>query len=166
MSYLIDTSVVIQVKNSYYAFDIAPGFWNQLLGKVMSKDCIFIDSVVHEIDKGKDELKDWFEMQIRVQQAELIAQAEESAEVYENYKKIANFVSDNKMYDGNSRANFMKGADPWIIAAAKTWNHTVVTFEQEGQNGNKHIKIPNVCKEFHVPFMNLFDMMRQLGIKL
>ena len=30
MKYLVDTNVLIEAKNRYYAFDIAPGFWKWL----------------------------------------------------------------------------------------------------------------------------------------
>lgn len=30
MTYLIDANVLIEAKNRYYAFDIAPGFWKWL----------------------------------------------------------------------------------------------------------------------------------------
>lgn len=31
--YLIDSDVLITAKNSYYAFDLCPGFWKNLLDK-------------------------------------------------------------------------------------------------------------------------------------
>ena len=30
MKYLVDANVLIEAKNRYYAFDIAPGFWKWL----------------------------------------------------------------------------------------------------------------------------------------
>ena len=30
MTYLVDANVLIEAKNRYYAFDIAPGFWKWL----------------------------------------------------------------------------------------------------------------------------------------
>ncbi|WP_257494733.1 DUF4411 family protein [Actinomyces wuliandei] len=57
--YLVDANVLIQAKNGYYAFDIAPGFWEWIdqahdQGRVFS-----IDKVRDELFRGDDELSDW-----------------------------------------------------------------------------------------------------------
>lgn len=166
MAYVIDTNTVIQAKNDFYAFDIAPSFWIQLKEKFIDGECIFLDVVISEICNGEDEIKDWVIKQIKQQYENLIAQAKESPEVFENYRQIANLISFNSQYKEDEVARFLSGADPWIIAAAKTWNYTVVTFEKAGGLGTKKVKIPDICKQVGVPCIRLYDMMRQLGMKL
>lgn len=44
--YLIDSVVLITAKNSYYAFDLCPGFWNNLLDKHQG-------GLVHSLDRNR-----------------------------------------------------------------------------------------------------------------
>ena len=56
MKYLLDTSVFIEAKKTYYAFDICPGFWNWIK---TSENLQSIVAVKQEIMNGNDLLKDW-----------------------------------------------------------------------------------------------------------
>lgn len=61
-------------------------------------------------------------------------------------------------------------ADPWLIAAAATYN-TIITFEEANKGLNsrspsKNAKIPDVANEFGVKTEKLYYMMRELGLKL
>ncbi|GHT00216.1 hypothetical protein AGMMS50276_25450 [Synergistales bacterium] len=53
-------------------------------------------------------------------------------------------------------------ADPFVIACAKIKNGTVVTEEKYKPNA---AKIPNVCKHFDIPCINLEQLMQQQGWK-
>ena len=62
-------------------------------------------------------------------------------------------------------------ADPWLIAAARANDYTIVT-EEQGSKGispkqkNKDPKIPDVAKALGVDTIPLFEMMRKLKIKI
>lgn len=60
-------------------------------------------------------------------------------------------------------------ADPWLIAVAKAYDYTIITFEA-GINFNgtpmARAKIPNVCRDLNVKYADLFSMMEQLQVKL
>ena len=57
--YLADSNVLIEAKNRYYAFDIAPGFWVWLeLAHAGSLVCS-IEAVKDELLEKDDELADW-----------------------------------------------------------------------------------------------------------
>ena len=59
MKYLVDANVLIEAKNRYYAFDIAPGFW-KWLNQAHSQGTVFsIEKVGEELGRGNDELADW-----------------------------------------------------------------------------------------------------------
>lgn len=53
MTYLLDANVLIDASNSYYSFDICPGFW-EALSQV--KSVISIDKVKDEIVEVKKEM--------------------------------------------------------------------------------------------------------------
>jgi hypothetical protein len=58
-AYLLDTNVFIEAARRYYAFDIAPAFWQALIGLAAGGQVRSIDRVKVEIDRGKDELSVW-----------------------------------------------------------------------------------------------------------
>lgn len=49
--YLIDTNSLITPKNSYYPFDIAPGFWKSMAEKIEEGSIAILDLVKKEILK-------------------------------------------------------------------------------------------------------------------
>lgn len=60
----------------------------------------------------------------------------------------------------------MKIDNPWVIAHAMNENATVVTKEEKVTALNtKKIKIPNVCENMKIRWINDFKMISELGIK-
>ncbi|WP_281872096.1 DUF4411 family protein [Brachybacterium paraconglomeratum] len=57
--HLVDANVLIEAKNRYYAFDIAPGFWAWLEQGHRTGKLISIDAVRDELVQGDDELAEW-----------------------------------------------------------------------------------------------------------
>jgi hypothetical protein len=53
--YLIDSDVLITAKNSYYAFDLCPGFWTSLLDKHQSGQVHSLDRIRMELQQGRDD---------------------------------------------------------------------------------------------------------------
>ena len=57
--------------------------------------------------------------------------------------------------------DFLSGADPWLVAVAKTLGGTVVTHEQPNPDAKKKIFIPDVCNHFGVPYMDTFELLQR-----
>jgi PIN domain protein len=57
--YIIDSNVLIEAKNRYYAFDLAPGFWERLDRHHRQGVLAGIEQVKSEITMGNDELSEW-----------------------------------------------------------------------------------------------------------
>jgi hypothetical protein len=57
--YLLDSNVFIQAHQSYYSFDIAPGFWLALSRQHEAKRVFSIDKVKAELLALNDQLSDW-----------------------------------------------------------------------------------------------------------
>lgn len=57
-------------------------------------------------------------------------------------------------------------ADPWVIAHALKENAVVVTKEEKvtAINSSK-VKIPNVCENMGIRYINDFEFIEELGIK-
>lgn len=57
--YLLNANVFIEAHKRYYAFDIAPAFWNNLALVAQDGLVMSIDKVYDEIDTKNQELKEW-----------------------------------------------------------------------------------------------------------
>lgn len=57
-------------------------------------------------------------------------------------------------------------ADSWLIAMAKAYQYTIVTHEEYKSDIKRKIPIPNVCRAFDIPYINTFEMLRRLGVRL
>ena len=57
--HLVDANVLIEAKNRYYAFDIAPGFWAWLEQGHRTGKLISIDAIRDELLQRDDELAEW-----------------------------------------------------------------------------------------------------------
>ena len=63
------------------------------------------------------------------------------------------------------QADFASVADGWLVAYASVHSAVVVTHEADRPHARKRVHIPNVCQQFNVPYLNTFDMLRQLGVR-
>ena len=82
------------------------------------------------------------------------------------YRRIAELVYNDPKFKPRYKENFLSKADPWIIAAAKAWGDTVVTFEKMPEPNSTKVKIPDICKRIEVSCITLYEMMRTLKIVL
>jgi hypothetical protein len=168
MEFCLDTSVYIQAYRTYYAFDIAPRFW-QALEELAASGIIISPIAVHvEIIKSKDNLASW----VKKQNNSLFIEPDEQVNSY--LSQIADFTNENYLDDHWIR-HFLSGADPWVVAQAKAQGLTVVTMEanktsEEIDKSTKRIigkiKIPNICNHFEVKCISTFDLLRILKIGL
>ncbi|HNR88559.1 MAG TPA: DUF4411 family protein [Spirochaetota bacterium] len=162
--FLLDSDVFITAKNTYYAFDICPGFWNGILlghrlGRVFS-----IDRVHGELLTGTktEDLVQWVKNQVPI---EFFLNVDEG-EVPAVYTEIMMWSQRNPQYFDYAKAKFATGADGWLVAYAKVHNGVVITNEQPAPNSKKGVQLPDVCTKFDVPYKNTYAMLRELAIKL
>ncbi|MCE5294476.1 MAG: DUF4411 family protein [Chlamydiales bacterium] len=170
MEYCLDTSVFTEAHRRYYGFDIAPGFWVALENNIINGKIVSSMYVKKEIEQGKDQLVTW----IKSTGGSLFV--EPDGFISENMRIVANFIENNY---GNIafKSAFLGNADPWVIAQAKAYELTVVTAEARNQNENESInkdsqkingkiKIPNVCERLNVPWIDTFELLRRLNVRL
>lgn len=170
MLYILDTNTFITAKNTFYAYDIVPSFWSTLLGMFKTGKVKVIDAVADEIADGKDDLTEWFGENIKKSADDIgdayVIQVKQNGTVLQNYQDIANLVVQNTQYKESEKARFLSRADPWLIAAGKALNATIVTQEVLSGEGTRKVKIPDICQQVGVKYVNLYDMMRAVGIKI
>ena len=76
--------------------------------------------------------------------------------------KIADYVWSNEQYYVRHKTRFSRGADAWLIAQAAIDVGIVVTREISQPECHAP-KIPDLCKQFDVKYINLIELMRTLG---
>ncbi len=68
-------------------------------------------------------------------------------------------------YLEEAKTVFAGVADGWVIAYAKASGRTVVSHETRADPASRRrVKIPDVCDAFSIPYIGLFQMLRDLGI--
>lgn len=153
----MDTNVFIEAKNSYYALDICPGFWDWLgqCGEVNS-----VAMVKTELLNGNDELTEWVKEQLN--DGFFI---EEDIEIQSNYRVIANYVMTLQNYKLAEQQHFLDGADGWLIATAMSRHDVIITHEAYDINCKKKILIPVIADHFGVQCKKIFDVLRTLRVE-
>jgi hypothetical protein len=166
--YLIDTNSFITPYKTFYSFDIAASFWDKLQNEIIKGNLIVLDLVRNELCKVDDELSSW----IKKIDTSLILTTKNPI-IVKKYSEILAYIQTSGFYKETALAEWARAdiADAWLIAAAATYDYTIITFE--APNGNLNIrnksrmaKIPDVCSVFGVTCENLYYLMRQLSIKL
>ena len=168
--FLMDSCAFMTPSRQYYAFDFCPSFWEQVSGHIECGQIAILDMVRSEVLRGQDALHDWFD-EITIPQ--IIRHSE--PEVYKVYGKVLDYLNDSPLYHQDAVTKWSRSnvADPWLIAAAKVYQYTVVTAEVHRnikyinpKNPIRNPGLPDVCDQFEVPCMGLFQMMRELHFKL
>jgi hypothetical protein len=161
--YVLDSDVFMTAARSYYAFDLVPAFWYALLGNAINGRLLSIDRVKAEIDKGNDRLKQWANNDFHRWFV-----STNVGSVLQHYRAIMQWAVAQHHFTDAAKDEFadVTNADPWLVAYAKATNRTVVTNEKYDPNIRRRIKIPNVCEAFAVKYVDTFQMLRALGIRL
>lgn len=155
--YCLDANVLIQAWQKYYSPRLCPSYWDELkqLGK---ENRIFIpEEVQTEILRTEDDLAEWLKgSQIPIRKiGEGTAKRLQDVFAFDpTHERLVDSIKGRSL------------ADPWIIAHALEENATVVTKEEPitAANSNR-IRIPNVCKNMGVRYMNDFQFVEEVNIR-
>jgi hypothetical protein len=160
-TYLLDSDVFITAKNSYYAFDICPGFWAGLLVMHQRGRVFSISRVRSELLMGREseDLVQWVKQWLP---ADFFLEVDA---VGDAYAEVMLWVQRHVQYADTAKARFAVGADGWLVAYARVHCAVVVTNEQPAATSRTSIKLPDVCQAFGVEFEHTFGMLRKLGIR-
>jgi predicted nucleic acid-binding protein len=155
--YCLDTNVLIEAWNRYYSPKFCSSYWD-ILNKLGTLNQIFIPKAVSdEIKRSEDELTNWLK-QSSIPVFEADRKVSECLQRIYSTNPVHKFLVDNKRYRSL--------ADPWVIAHALNENACVVTKEEKitAAKENK-IKIPNVCENMGIRWIDDFQMIEELEIK-
>jgi hypothetical protein len=157
--YWVDSNVFIESKAGPYPFKVVPSFWKHI-DHMLARKVIFSSEMVYrELIGYGDDLSKW--LKTRKQNGLCVAVNEE---VEAHFEKIAAYVSER--YDEPNTADFLKGADGWIIAHALHTKGIAVSQESKHHPNANKARIPDVCKHFQVKCINVYEMLSQQGAVL
>jgi hypothetical protein len=159
--FLLDSNVFIESAKRYYAFGIAPGYWDGLLLHASRGPIRSIDKVKIEIDRGNDDLKTWVDSHFHGW-----FESTDQQDVTDAYRQVITHALNQERYTDAAKSDFARAADGWVIAHALAKRFIVVTDEQFDPNIRKKIKIPNICRELSVSYINTFEMLHALHVQL
>lgn len=166
-TYLIDSNVFIQAHRAKYPFDVMPSFWNKMKDFAHQGIIKSIDKVkVELIDNGRDgdELKEWCKNDLPatffvdsssaiLQYAEIITWATSGSRPY-NQAAIRKFLA-------------TEYADSWLVAMARLDANFIIITEEVGNPQIKSdIRIPDVCLQYNLPFINTLELLRTLSVTI
>jgi hypothetical protein len=161
--YLLDANVFIQSARGYYAFDLAPAFWQALIEHASKGQLLSIDRVREELEQGKDELTKWAGDNFRQWFA-----STDDYDVLQSYGTVMKWAQTQTQYSDPAKAEFAdtKNADAWLVAYALANRCVIVKLEQPNADIRRKIPIPNACQALGTPFLDSFAMLRALGVRL
>ena len=155
--YCIDANVLIQAWQKYYSPHICPSYW-EVLNELGRKGSIFIPELVfEEIEKGQDDLFNWLkESDIPIRKIDGSV-TECLKKIYDNNPNHKYLVSSNEIHSK---------ADPWVITHTINEKATVVTKEKKDFiKKQTKIKIPHVCDNMNVKWIDDFRFIQEVNIK-
>lgn len=149
-SYCIDTSSIINLFR-YYPKDIFEGLWNRLEELIQKGLIISHETVLKELEKKDDEVKDWCKNHKKIFKGIDECLKEKFKEVKKKYS--------NSYWNAEINRN-NEWADPWLIALAICKGAKIISDEV-----NKPDRIPYVANHFKVETLNLIAFFREQKLK-
>lgn len=145
--YIFDSGPFIDLKN--YPPDVFSSLWSNFSQLIKDGDIISSSEVFKEIKDYDDEIAEWAKLN---KQIFIKPTIEEQILVQQILAKHPNLVKEEAILLGKPYA------DPFVIAQAKAHNCTLVHSEKFKPNAHR---IPNVCKDFGVTEISLFEFFRR-----
>ncbi len=163
MLYILDTNILVYPNRISHPMDIYPSYWDKMSEILKLKNVVSIDKVKDEIYNHEDTLTKWCKTYIPK------SFWSSSANSIIEYAEIQNWAQ-NKNYNERALLEFAnsKNADPFLIAYAinkkriEKISVTIVTLEVSAPESKKSVKIPDVCIDFNLRFINNNDFFREI----
>lgn len=159
----LDSNVLIEAHNRSYPIGRAKTFWSMLdkqiqAGNVLCPRRVYQEVAEHEYHQ--DAIAGW--MQARKKMGLCVPPTQRVCDLV---GEIEAYIWANPQFDQSHNWQFCKGADPWVIAQAACFDDTVVTHESSLHPKATKPLVPDICKEFGVPFVNLLGMIEILDLE-
>jgi hypothetical protein len=153
MQYVFDTSAFIII--GHYYPDQFPTFWKRFSTAVDSGEIVSVREALNELSTkaSRPWLGDWVKANSGIFQVPTAAETAFVGEIF----RIPHF---QMLVGGKARLSGKPVADPFVIAAAKVLEGTVVSEETKKPNA---ARIPNVCEHFGIPCVTVEGFLAEKG---
>ena len=144
-NYCLDANIFIEGWNKYYSKELSTGYW-EILDSLAQNGRVFSPiEVKREILRVDDGLAEWIKSRAYFFRDITIEVQEELRKIMAEYPRLVDSTKQRSI------------ADPWVIAFAITENATVVTKETPVGLNSRRIKIPDVCNDLGLPWIDDFQ---------
>lgn len=157
--FLLDANVFIEAKNRYYAFDIAPGFWDWLEKAHSSSIACSLDAVRKELLVKEDEVSKWVK-----DNPSFFRPLDKGTT--RHFQELTSWATSNGFNQSAIQQFTSNDADYLLVAYAREHQHTVVSHEVSHPTRRRKIFIPDACRAMGVESVDTFDMLRKTGAQL
>jgi Domain of unknown function (DUF4411) len=162
MLYLLDANVIITAKDSYYAMDQVPQFWEWLVHHGKRGNLKIPRELLGEVNEGSDKLHPfyaWRKDKLHIDSLQLNEEVDT--------KILQRVLDDGYGRDLTDADLGTIGRDPFLIAYALAKKDRVVVTTEVSKPSQKrqNRKIPDVCEQLGVTCLNTFQMTRALDWK-
>jgi Domain of unknown function (DUF4411) len=148
-----------------FGFDINATFWNWLGGALESRIVVAPKAVYQEVVENvrtADDLSRWIKTRRKMGCC---------IEPDERTMAALKIVTQHVFQPGGRYAqpfalDFVNGADPWIIAHAIADGGKVVSQETDKHPNAQRVRIPDVCDDFGIECIKVWELLRELKVKL
>lgn len=150
--YCIDTSALLHAWRRDYPPDIFQSLWDNLQQLIETNNLIAPDEVLYELERGGDEIFQW----IKARDSMFVEPDERVQSV------VGQIVDDYPNFVPHDSSDGI-WADPYVIALAEVHGAIVITGEKAVGAGSKRLKMPNICHELDVTFIDFLQLIRKEG---
>jgi len=153
--YIIDSSSLIYLGQFFPSR--FPSLWSHFEELTSNGSLVSVKECRKEIDSyGKnDYIKQWVNDHLEIFLPATSQETEFLAKIF-SVPHFGQLISEKAILQGKTVA------DPFLIAAAKVKNCTLITEELWKENA---AKIPNVCEHFGIPYITLEELMEKEGLR-
>jgi len=156
--YLLDANVFIESVR-VYPFSNFPSFWDWLIQENNIGNIFSITEVYEELIQIDDDLYEWI---VNLNRRSWFLHIDDE-ETQENMTQLADWTQQNSQYSNAAKSEFLRGADPWLIAKAISTGYKIVTQERSAPNSRRKIKIPDACIAFNVRYCDVLVLISELN---
>jgi hypothetical protein len=157
---ILDSDVLIEAYQTFYSFDLCPGFWDFLDQKGATRDIVSIREVRLELEPRGDDLSRWAARR----QATFFL--EPTNETVQAMQQVAAWTIATPNFSETAKREFLAAADSFLVAAGLAYGASVVTLEQPNQaNQIGKIKIPTACAALNVACEPPFRVLQREGAR-
>ena len=154
---------MIQAKDGFYSFEIAPQFWIFLEEQAVAGTVCSSIQVYGEILRCQDKEDPLLKWATPRRSSGLFCPPDKNVQAAMG--EIGDHVVETYDQRPAAVAKFLAGADPWVIAHARCDGGIVVSHESQLQQNALNPKIPNVCHAFGVGCIKLPAMLKALKFR-